>query len=82
MFSAHHADDSKGWVKNKRSEEYPISFSEGPCIATSGLVITTKSRDKVDLGRRYQENLFFDIPAQHKILVLEFFFSGLFASDV
>ena len=34
--------------ENKQSEEYPISFSEGPCIATSGLVITTKLRNKVD----------------------------------
>ena len=68
--------------ENKQSEEYPISFSEGPCIATSGLVITTKLRDKANIGRRYQENLVFDIPAQHKILVLEFFFSGLFSSDV
>ena len=43
--------------ENKRSEEYAISFPEGPCIATGGLVITTKLRDKVDIGRRYQENL-------------------------
>ena len=30
----------------------------------------------------YQENLVFDIPAHNKILVVEFFFSGLFSSDV
>ena len=52
--------------ENKQSEEYAISFSEGPCIATSGLVITTKLRDKVYIGRRYQENLVFDIPARPK----------------
>ena len=34
--------------------------------------------DKVDIGRRYQKNLVFDIPAQHKILVLEFFFGTIF----
>ena len=34
--------------------------------------------DKVDIGRRYQENLVFDIPVQHKILVLEFFFGTIF----
>ena len=32
----------------------------------------------VDIGRRYQENLVFDILAQHKILVLEFFFRDYF----
>ena len=64
--------------EKKQSEEYAISFSEGLCITTSGLGITTKLQDKVDVGRRYQENLVFDIPARHKILVLEFFFRDYF----
>ena len=37
--------------ENKQSEEYAISFSEGPCIATSGLGMTTKLQDNVDMGR-------------------------------
>ena len=81
LFSAHHADDCKGWVKTQ-SDEYAISFSEGPCIATSGLVITTKLRDKVNIGRRYQEILVFDIPGAAQDSCARIFFSGLFSSDV
>ena len=36
------------------------------------------ARQKVNIGRRYQENLVFDIPVQHKIFVLEFFFGTIF----
>ena len=64
--------------ENKQSDEYAISFSEGPCIATSGLVITTKLRDKVDIGRCYQENLVFDFPAIRRIPGRIFFFGTIF----
>ena len=64
--------------KNKRSEEYPISFSEGPCIATSGLVNSNKLRDKVNIGRRYQENLVFDFRHGRRIPARIFFFRDYF----
>ena len=64
--------------ENKQSEEYPISFSEGPCIATCGLVITTKLRDKVDIGRRLSGKFSFWHSGTPEKSQVEFFFRDYF----